>query len=119
MIEDAAVIRPGDGAQLEPTGIGFERLDLLRPIGRQAILQVDRGQRRRELAQICGRRTDQAGQLAEAPVRGCNRRICARQDERQPLRVAAVRLHMDERAFHNARAAAIGAVADGARQLGQ
>ena len=119
MVEDAAIVRAGDGAQFDTAVIGFERLDLLGPIGRQAILQVDGGERRRELAQIGGRRADQAGQLAEAPMGRGDRRIRAGKDQRQAFRVAAVRLHMDECAFHDTRPAAVGPVANGMRQLGQ
>ena len=85
MVEDAPIIRPGDGAQLDPAVVGFECLDLLGPIGGEAILQVDGGKCGRELSQIGGGRTDQAGELAEGPVCRRDCRIGARQDQRQPL----------------------------------
>jgi hypothetical protein len=115
VIVDAAVVRAGDGAQFDTAVIGFQRLDLLRPTGRQAILQVDRGERRGKLAQIGCRRADQARELAEAPMGRGDGRIRAWQDQRQPFRVATVRLDMDERAFHHAGPAAIGAITDGPR----
>jgi hypothetical protein len=83
----------------------------------QAVLQVDRGERGRELAQIGGGRADLARQLAEAPVRRRDGRIGAGQDQRQPLGIVAVCLDMDERALDHARPAAFGTPAHRTRQL--
>ena len=78
VVEDAAIVGPGDGAQLDATIFDLERLHLLGAMRGQAVLQVDAGERRRKLAQIGRRRADQAGELAEAPVGRRDRRIRAR-----------------------------------------
>ena len=65
MVEDPAVIRAGHRPQLEATVLDFERLHLLGAVGGQTVLEVDRGERGRELAQIGGWRADQAGELAK------------------------------------------------------
>ena len=78
MVEDPAIVRTGDGAKLNAAVLDLERLDLLGAVRGQAVLQVDAGERRRELAQISGRRADQACKLAEAPVRRRDRRVCSR-----------------------------------------
>lgn len=48
-VEYPPIIRAGDGAQFHAAVVGFQRLDLLGAIGCQAILQVDPGERGREL----------------------------------------------------------------------
>ena len=118
MVVDAAIVRAGDGAQLDPAVVGLERLDLLGPMRGQPVLQVDAGERRRELAQIGGGRADQRGELAEAPVGGRDRRFGARQHQRQAVGVVAARLDPDGGAFDGPRPAALGAAADGREQLG-
>ena len=81
MVEDAAIVRAGDGAQLDAAVLDLQRLDLLGAMRGQAVLQIDAGERRRQLAQIGRRRADQAGELAEAPVRRRHRRLRARQHQ--------------------------------------
>jgi hypothetical protein len=66
VIEDAAIIGPGDGAQFDATIINLERLDLFGAVRGQAVLQINAGERRRELAEVGRRRSDQAGELTEA-----------------------------------------------------
>ena len=83
------------------------------------MLQVDAGERGRELPQIGGRRADQAGELAEAPMRRRNRRIGTGQDQRQPLRIVAAGLDADQRAFDDAGPAALRAVLTAVRQVGE
>ena len=72
MVVDAAIVGAGDSAQFDaaPSSsiIRFERLHLLGAIRCQAILQIDRGQRRGQLPQIGGGRADLGRQLAEAPM---------------------------------------------------
>lgn len=68
MVVDAAVVGTSHRAQFDAIVVGFERLDLLGPVRGQAVLQVDRGQRRRKLAEVGRRRADLACELAEAPV---------------------------------------------------
>ena len=58
VVLDAAIVRPGDGAPLEPAVLGFERLDQLGPMPQQAMLHVDRRKRRRTLSQIPRRNPD-------------------------------------------------------------
>ena len=79
VVVDAAVVGPGDGAQFDAAVFDLQRLDLFGAMGGQAILQIDAGQRRRKLAQIGGRRADQAGELAEAPMGRRDRRVRAGQ----------------------------------------
>ncbi len=86
-VVDAAVIGAGDGAQLRPAIAGLERLDLLGAVRAQAVLQVDAGERCRELAQVARRRADQRRELAEAPMRRSDRRLGAGQHQREPLGV--------------------------------
>lgn len=71
--------------------------------------QVDPGKRRRELAQISGRRADEARELPEAPMGRRDRSVGVGQDQRQPLGIIPVRLDADPRALDGARPAALGA----------
>ncbi len=86
MVVDAAIVRAGDGAQLGPAVRHLQGLDLLGAMGREPILQVDAGERGRKLAQIRGRRTDKAGELAEAPMGWQDGRIAAWQHQREDAR---------------------------------
>ena len=79
MVVDATIIRAGDGAKLHPAVIDFKRLDLLGAMRGQAVLQIDPGERRRELAQISGGRADERSKLTEAPVGRRDWRFGARQ----------------------------------------
>ena len=72
VVEDAAIVRAGDGAQFDAAVLDLQRLHLLGAVRGQAVLQIDAGERGRELAQIGGRCADQARQLAEAPVCRCD-----------------------------------------------
>lgn len=105
---NAAVVRPGHGAQLSAAVFRLEGLDLLGAVIGQAVLQVDPGQRRRQLPQVGGRRADDAGELAESPVRGCHGFMCFRQHKVQPLGVIARGLNPDIRRLHHPAAAALG-----------
>ena len=119
MVVDAAVIGAGDGAQVDAAVVGFQRLDLLGPVGREAVLQVDPRQRGGKLPQVRRGRPDHAGQLAEGPMRGCHGRLGTGQHQRQPLGVVAARLHLDRGALDDARAAARGTGAHGLGQFGE
>ncbi len=119
VVEDSAVIRAGDGAKLDPAIVNLQRLHQLGAVRGQAILQVDAGERRGKLPQIGGRRPDKAGELAEAPVGRCDRRIRTRQHQRQALRIVAARLHPDRRTFDGPGPAAIRPAAHGREQLRQ
>ena len=59
----------------------LHRLDLLGPVVRQPVFQVDARQRRRQLPQIGGGRTDEARELAEGPKRRRKWLILARQNK--------------------------------------
>ena len=84
----------------------------------ETVLQVDAGERGRELAQISGGRADERSKLAEAPVRRRDRRLGARQHERQAVGIIAGRFDPDGGAFDGPRPAALGAAADGRKQIG-
>ena len=118
MVVDAPIVRAGDGAKLHPSVISLERLDLLGAMRGQPVLQIDPGERRRELAQISGGCAHQRGELAEAPVGGCDGRFGARQHESQAVGVVAGRLDADGGAFDRPGPAAFGAAADGREQIG-
>ena len=113
MVVDAAIIGAGDGAQLDAAVFDLQRFDLLGAMRGQAVLQVDAGERRGKLAQIGGRRADQARELAEAPMRRRDRRVGARQHQRQALGVVAAGFHADRRALHRPGPAALGPAAHG------
>lgn len=68
-----------DGAQIDAAIFDLERLYLLGPMGVQPGLRVDAGEPRWELAQVRRRRSDQTGELAEAPMRGGDRCVGAGQ----------------------------------------
>jgi hypothetical protein len=109
MVVDPAIVRAGDGAQLGSPIFGFQRLDLLGSVRGKPVLQIDAGKRRGKLAQIGRRRTNQAGELAEAPMGRRDRRIGVRQDECQVFRIVAMGFDADRRALDRPRAAALGA----------
>jgi len=52
MIEDAAVAGAGDGPQLDAAVFDLKRLDLLCAVRGQAVLEVDVGERGRELPEV-------------------------------------------------------------------
>jgi hypothetical protein len=79
------MVRAGHSSQFDATIFDLGRLHLLGAMGRQAILQVDAGQRRRKLPQIGRRRSDQARELTEAPMGRRDWRIRAGQHQRQAL----------------------------------
>ena len=70
--------------------------------------QVDPRQRRGQLPQVGGRSADDAGKLAERPMRGRNRFMRFRQHQMQPLGVIARGLDPDIRRLHHSAAAAVG-----------
>jgi hypothetical protein len=119
VVEDASVIRPGDGAQLDATVFDLKRLHLLGAVRAQAVLQIDAGEQSRELAEIGRRRADQAGELAEAPVGWCDRYVSAGQRKRQTLGVVAAGLYPDGRALDGSGSAAFGPTVDGDKEVRQ
>jgi hypothetical protein len=82
MVEDAAIVGACHRAQLDASVFDLERFNLRGAMGSQPILQVDAGERRGKLAQIGRRRTDQAGELAEAPMGRCDWLVGAGQHQR-------------------------------------
>ena len=116
MVPDAAVVGPGDRPQLDPTVVGFERLHELGAVRQQAVLEVDGGERCRELAQVAGWCTDQTAHLAEGPVRGRNWFVAARRRQHQSAGVVAARLHAHVLGLDGAGCRAVGSGADGAIQ---
>ena len=105
---DAAIVGSGDRAQFGAAVCGLESLHLLGAVVGQAILQVDPRQRRGQLPQVGGRSADDAGKLAERPMRGRNRFMRFRQHQMQPLGVIARGLDPDIRRLHHSAAAAVG-----------
>jgi hypothetical protein len=90
----------------------LEQLHLLASVGQQSMLHVDPGERSRQVAQIGGRRTDQAAHLAERPMRGCGRLVIAGYEQRKPFRILAARLDPERATFDNARRHRLGTTAD-------
>jgi hypothetical protein len=58
VVVDSAVVRAGDGAQLDPAVIGLQRLDLFGAMRAEPVLQVDARERGRQLAEVGGGRAD-------------------------------------------------------------
>jgi hypothetical protein len=83
MIVNPAIVGTGDCAQLNAAVVDLERLDLLGAMRAQPILQIDAGERRGQLTQICRGRADETRELAEAPMRRRDWRIGTRQQERK------------------------------------
>jgi len=119
MVVDASVIGAGDGAQLDTAIMGLERLHLLGAVRGQPVLQVDAGERRRELAQIGRRRAHQRGELAEAPVGRRNGNVGPGQDQLEPFGIIAAGLDTHRGALHGAGAAPIRTALYRRHQLGQ
>ena len=69
MIVNPAIVGTGDSMQLNAAVVDLERLDLLGAMRTQPILQIDAGERRRKLTQICRWRADETRELTEAPMR--------------------------------------------------
>jgi hypothetical protein len=63
VVVDAAIVRACDSAQFGTPIAGFQCLDLLGPVVRQPVLQVDARQRRGQLPQIGRGRADEARDL--------------------------------------------------------
>jgi hypothetical protein len=119
VVEDAAIIRPGDGAELDATVFDLERLHLLGAVCGQAVLEVDAGERCRELSQIGGWRADQAGKLPKAPMGRLDGSLPIRQHQRQPLGIISSGFHSDRRAIHRPGPAPLGPAAHGGEQVRQ
>ena len=119
MVVYAAIVGAGDCAQFNASILDLEGLDQLGTMRGQPVLKVDAGERCWELAQIGGRCADKARELSEAPVCRHKRHIFARQHQRQPLGVVAVRFHPYCRALHGSGPASLGAAAHGGEELGQ
>jgi hypothetical protein len=83
----------------------------------QAVLQIDAGERRRELTQVSGRRAHQAGELAEAPMGWRDWRVGAGQHQREALGVVAAGFYSDRCALHGPGPAALGPATHGREQL--
>jgi hypothetical protein len=58
VVVDAAVIGPDDGAELLAAVLRLQRLHLLGAMRGEPVLQIDRRERRRDLAQVGRRRAD-------------------------------------------------------------
>ena len=119
MIEDAAIVGPGDRAQLDASVLHLEGFDQFATMRGEPVLKVDGSERRRKLSQIGGRRADHGGELAEAPVGRRERHVAARHDQRQSLRIVAPRFHADCRALRGPRSASLGSAGHGTEQLRQ
>jgi hypothetical protein len=119
MVVDAAIVGSGDSTELDTAIFDLQRLDLFGAIRRQAVLEVDAGERCWELTEVGGWRTDQARELTEAPMGRRDRRVRAGQCESEALRVTAVGFHPDRRALHGSGPAALGPSAHGREEVRQ
>lgn len=72
-------------------------------------MQVDAGNRARQLAHIARRRADQAAKLAERPAGGRDRTAFARDQQGETFRIVHVGLDPDRLAFNDPRASGLGA----------
>lgn len=117
MVKDPAIVWAGDGTKLDATVVGLERLYLFGAIGGQAILQVDACECCGQLPQVSGRSANLACKLAEAPMGWRDGLVRAGQHQGQPLGVGTVCLDMNERAFDDARVAAVCAITHRACQF--
>jgi len=61
MVKDAAIVGPGDGAQLDAAIFDIERLDLFGSVRGEALLEIDAGEWRRQLAEVGRRRANERG----------------------------------------------------------
>ena len=104
---DATVVGTGHGAQFGPAILGLEGLHLLGAVVGQTVLQVDPRQRRGQLPKVRGRSADNAGELAEGPMRRRDRFMRFRQHQVQPLSVVARGLDPDIGGLHHPAAAAL------------
>jgi hypothetical protein len=109
VVVDTAIVGAGHSAQLGAAILGRVGLDHLGPVVGEAVLQVDAGDRGRELAQVAGGSADQARELAEAPVCRSHRLGRAGQHQGEALRVVPGRLDPNLAALERAGLGAIGA----------
>ena len=107
MVENSPVIRARNRSKLKTAVFDLQRFDLLGAVRGKAILQIDAGERCRQLTQIGRGRTDKAGKLTEAPM--CRRDGCVgiRQHERQSLGIVARSFDADRLAFDDPGLAAL------------
>lgn len=119
MVVDATVVRACDGAKFSAAIRDLQRLDLLGAMVGEAVLQVDASKRRRELAQIGRRRTDEARKLPEAPMGRRDRCLGIRKDERELLRIVAMSLDADGGPLDRPRPALLGPAFHRGVKLGQ
>ncbi|AQS85936.1 hypothetical protein A0U92_15500 [Acetobacter aceti] len=101
------------------TVFGFQRFHQFGPVRQQAVLQVDRRQWGREIAQVRRWCPHLAAHLAERPMGGRDRVILPRHGERQALGIVARSLHANGAAFHRAGGGALGTGKCGSVQIGQ
>jgi hypothetical protein len=94
MVPDPAIIGAGRRAQFGAAAFGLQQFHLFAAMGDEAMLQVDPGKGGRKLAQIGGRRTDKAGQLAKPVGRG-NRALVTRRHQHQAFGIVAFGLNPD------------------------
>src|SRR5215211_431377 len=116
---DAPVVGAGHGAKLKAALVRGVGLDHLAAMVGQAVLEIDAGDRRRELAQVAGRGADQLTELPKTPVRRNNRLGLTRQHESEPVRVISGCLDPHRAAVERAGARAIGAGLYGAMQISE
>jgi hypothetical protein len=116
---DAPVVGAGHGAKLKAAiirGVGLHHLGAM--VG-QAVLEIDAGDRRRQLAQIAGRGADQMTELPKTPMGGGDRLGLARQHESEPVRVISGCLDPHLTALERAGPRVIGARLHGAVQISE
>lgn len=112
VIPDPAIVGAGHRAEFDAAVVGFERLDQLGAVRGEAVLQVDAGERRRQLAEIASWRTDQAAELTERPVGRRDRFGTAGDGEREATDVVGPRLDTEGLGLDGSGGGAFGAAAN-------
>lgn len=112
IVPDAPIVGAGDSAKLGSPVLGFQRLHLLGAVRQQAVLEVDRRQRGRKVAEVAGRRTHQRGQLTKRPVCWRDGRRPTRQRQRHPAHVVRPRFHTDGAGLNRAGDSPLGSSPD-------
>ena len=95
MIPDPAIVGTGYRAQFDAAVVGLKRLDQFSAVRRESMLEVDAGERRRQLAKVTGGSADQSTQLAERPVGRGHRLSAAGDGEREAADVVGPRFNAE------------------------
>jgi hypothetical protein len=119
VVPDAAVFRSGHCSQLEPPIVHLERFDELSTMIEQAVLQIDRGERRRQLPHIGGGCANKTAKLAVAPMGRRDRLTLTWNEKLEPLGIVACCLDADRSTFDRSGMGTLGSGPDGIVELSQ